>query len=433
MDENNKTKAKEGIFSFAKINKYFIFPFLCPIFCMASNYFIEIINNDEGLIRKDCLLAILECSTFIGGGLLYFISSLRDKTEETRDKAKTYPERISSIKLIYNDSMEYKRKNIKIFLILFIMALSVSFFDICEVNSFDKNTFEERAYLIFFISIFSQIILKAKIYNHQILSLTIATIGFILLFIPTILVITKKDIIINIIFFISSIGFSLFIVCIKYLTHTYYISPYLCLLFIGLVSTLITLIYFVIYSLISNKDISIISNNFYFSKAKTGNLLYLYIALALIFGTLLQTFSFLVIYYFTPTLFMVTDTMTPFLLWIIKIISNEETVSNKIFNSVGYFIVLIASLIYNEIIICNFCGLNEYTKKYLEKRQKKEYALLKQVENENSHYEDNNNNDEENNNNDGENNNNNQENNNDNQNENDVSYNTENDDDETQE
>ena len=401
MDENNKTKEKEGIFSFAKINKYFIFPFLCPIFCMASNYFIEIINNDEGLIRKDCLLAILECSTFTGGGLLYFISSLRDKTEETRDKAKTYPERITSIKLIYNDSMEYKRKNIKIFLILFIMALSVSFFDICEVNSFDKNTFEERAYLIFFISIFSQIILKAKIYNHQILSLTIA--------------------------------FSLFIVCIKYLTHTYYISPYLCLLFIGLVSTLITLIYFVLYSLISNKDISIISNNFYFSKAKTGNLLYLYIALVLIFGTLLQTFSFLVIYYFTPTLFMVTDIMTPFLLWIIKIISNEETVSNKIFNSVGYFIVLIASLIYNEIIICNFCGLNEYTKKYLEKRQKKEYALLKQVENENSHYEDNNNNDEENNNNDGENNNNNQENNNDNQNENDVSYNTENDDDETQE
>ena len=124
--------------------------------------------------------------------------------------------------------------------------------------------------------------------------------------------------------------------------------------------------------------------------------------------------------------------MTPFLLWIIKIIYNEETVSNKIFNSIGYFIVLIATLIYNEIIICNFCGLNEYTRKYLEKRQKKEYALLKQIENENSHYEDNNNNDEENNNNDGENNNNNQENNNDNQNENDVSYNTENDDDETQ-
>ena len=201
------------------------------------------------------------------------------------------------------------------------MSLSVSFFDIIEVNSFDKHTLEERFYLILFISLFSNKILKAKIYNHQILSLSIALIGFILLFIPIILEINKNDFYINILFFISSIFFSLYLVLIKYLTHTYFISPYLCLLFIGSISTLFTFLYFVVYSLIYFKNLSFIINSFDFSELKLGKLVYIYITIIIVCGSFLQTFSILTIYYFSPTLFMVTDSITPFFLWIIKIIS----------------------------------------------------------------------------------------------------------------
>jgi len=91
-NEKGKKDEKECLFSFAKINKYFIIPFLCPVFCIICNYFIEKINEDKGLINKQCFIAIMECSTFLGGGFLYFISSLREKTEETRNKAKTYAE-----------------------------------------------------------------------------------------------------------------------------------------------------------------------------------------------------------------------------------------------------------------------------------------------------------------------------------------------------
>ena len=41
---------------------------------------------------------------------------------------------------------------------------------------------------------------------------------------------------------------------------------------------------------------------------------------------------------------------------------------------------MFSSLIYNEIIICNFLGLNINTKKYLEERQKKELIYLKEAE-----------------------------------------------------
>ena len=97
MEENNNNQEnekseKECLFSFAKINKYFIIPFLCPVFCIICNYFIEKINEDKGLINKQCFIAIMECSTYLGGGFLYFISSIREKTEETRNKAKTYAE-----------------------------------------------------------------------------------------------------------------------------------------------------------------------------------------------------------------------------------------------------------------------------------------------------------------------------------------------------
>ena len=39
---------------------------------------------------------------------------------------------------------------------------------------------------------------------------------------------------------------------------------------------------------------------------------------------------------------------------------------------IGYFIIFIFALIYNEIIICNFCGLNKNTKKFICKRAKEE-------------------------------------------------------------
>lgn len=384
-DENNNKEQKNYLFSFAKINKYYIIPFLCPVFCMAANFFIVIIDEDKGVRNKEFLLSILECLSLTGGGLLYFISSLREKTENSRDKAKNYIERktSSSIKLIYHE-IKIKKNNKKMFFILLLSSLFVSFFDICEIYSMDKNTFEERFFIIFFLSLFSKIILKNNIYNHQILSLLITFIGLIFIFIPTILIITKEDILVNIYFFFASIFFSLYLILIKILTHNYYLSPYFCLLFIGFVSTFITFIYFMVYSFIFYHDLSFIIDGLDFSNVKNRKMFPIYIILIYILGGFLQTFSFLVIYYFSPTLLIVTDIISPLLLWIIKIIFRGETYLNIILLSLGYFISLIASLIYNEIIICNFCNLNKYTKKYVEVRQKEEFSILKQTEMETS-------------------------------------------------
>ena len=77
---------------------------------------------------------------------------------------------------------------------------------------------------------------------------------------------------------------------------------------------------------------------------------------------------------------MVTDIIHPIIKWIISLSQNEKDKHNKtleiILNSIGYFLVLFSSLIYNEIIILNFYGLNKNTKKYLEEKQREEFSSI---------------------------------------------------------
>ena len=83
-----------------------------------------------------------------------------------------------------------------------------------------------------------------------------------------------------------------------------------------------------------------------------------------------------IVFYFSPTLFMITDIISPFLSWIILSIINGEKFINIIFNIIGYSIVLFSSFIYNEIIIFNFFDLNKNTKKYLDERQREELLSI---------------------------------------------------------
>ena len=385
-NENEKiNKKKEGLFSFTRLNKYFIIPFVCPIICMVSNYFLSLMMDQADFDNKKYFLITFVETSYVGGGLIYFISWIRNKTEETRDNAIIYKERetSSTIKFIYNDNSveKIRKKRLKLFFILLLMSICLSSFTFTDIYSIDKNIFEERLYFLFFISFFSKIILKINIFSHQILSLFIGSIGLILLFIPIALIIKKDDIIINICMFFTSIGFSLFLVLIKYLTHFYFISPFLCILFTGLISLILTTSGFIIYSLIKNGDLSIIKENFEFENIENKTKLIIYSSITFILASILQSLSNLVIYYFTPTLLMVTDCISPMLYWFFLVMPDEDKTINIIFNISGYIISLFSSLIYNEIIIFNFCDFNKNTKKYIEERQREELMSLRDTEN----------------------------------------------------
>ena len=266
-------KKNESLFSFGKLNKYFIIPFLCPIFCFLANYSIQLYNNEISkskekydIKNKLFLISFSIFFSYLVGGLLYCISYIRTQTEDLKKSKENKKERTgsfasksssSSIEYIYNKKT-ININPLKIFFIFCAMSLILHFALICRFLSINEKVFEKRLYFLLFLPIFSQIILKDELFRHQILSLFISIIGIILLFIPLILNEKEISISINILIIISTIVYSFFFILIKLLTHKYFLSPYLCLLYIGFSGLIILLIGAIIYySVINNSD-----NNF---------------------------------------------------------------------------------------------------------------------------------------------------------------------------
>ena len=268
---------KQNLFRITKLNKYFIFPFLSPIFCFMANFFLDLIIDDIKIKNNSFFIVLLIDSSYIAGGLLHCFSRIRQKTEKKREtKNNSSLNRDDSLPSDNNNNNNNINNNIKIFGIILLTSSILILFDLIKFygEENEKNMFQERLYFLFFIPLFSKIILKINIYKHQILSLYIGFIGLFLLFIPVILIIKKEDILINIFIFFISIGYSLAIVLFKYLIVHYYISPYLLLLYLGIISIALITIGFIIYSLIKDHNLSLITGSFNFSNIKSNKIIF---------------------------------------------------------------------------------------------------------------------------------------------------------------
>lgn len=104
--------------------------------------------------------------------------------------------------------------------------------------------------MIIFVIIFSKIIFHNEIYLHHKISLGLSFLAFILLSIPIFSEIDLDQLLIHLIQLGNNIGYSLYIVLVKYITNKYYISPYGCLFFIGIINFIFIIIIIIIYSAI---------------------------------------------------------------------------------------------------------------------------------------------------------------------------------------
>ena len=165
--------------------------------------------------------------------------------------------------------------------------------------------------------------------------------------------------------------FSLFYVLIKYLVEKYYISPLKISLITGILALFLDCIVSIIYSLIRYHDLSYLKNAFDFSQEENKFKISIYIILYNLFKLLQQFFVLLALFYFSPTLLIITNIISPFLSWIVFGIQDIDSyfkMPDVVLYPIGYIIVIFSALIYNEIIIFNFCGLNKDTKKFVNQR-----------------------------------------------------------------
>ena len=345
--------------STAKINKYFIFPFLSPIFIFIREILLEYAKGKTSGVRKILQYEFNDGLMHSSCILLYLVECIRTgKGKKIKNK---FLRKISKL-----SSHSISKNKCKIFFVILTIAIGYNNYISSKMLLKGKTIFEIRIYHVIFNTIFCKIILGYEIYKHQLLSLILILIGWAFISVPIFVKLTIGDIYYNVLFFFGAIFYPLYLVLLKYIIENYYISVYLDMFFIGIILLIISSFLTIGNSFMNYSNFSDLFNIFDFAKDK------LLIFLAFASGTIVKFIFCIIIQNFSPNIFVLTNVISSIITWIYNIgyKRKPEKTMNIIFLSIGYFIILISCLIYNEIIILNFCKLNENTNFNINERLK---------------------------------------------------------------
>ena len=380
-------------FSFQKLNKYFLLPFFVPIICFSTKFFSEAMktNDDEIDIKKVTtdnthtfvfMYQIIQSLCLVLGGLVHFITLRKFQTKKTIDVVNNNPNcDVSSDnsenkileKYLKRNSVTIKKKDWKKTLIVIFMPFLLILYNMSIAYGVKHPQLEKRVYFLFFITLINVFIFKKQLYKHHKLALIITVIGVIPIYTAFGVYLKKEDynVLYDVFLFLGSFCYSVYLVFIKYLTLNKQMPVFLLLFYQGILCTIYTLIIFSIISLIAKGNFTYITNIFNCNKENYICVSFYYIKIIFYFilNTILQTLIFLVVYIFSPELFAISDIFSPLFSFIAQWIKTREKEGLKIFLYVlGYLIIAVGAFIYNEIIVCNFWGLNKNTWKAIDQK-----------------------------------------------------------------
>ena len=380
------SQKKECLFSINRMNKYYLLPFLVPLVCYSTKFFSEPMKMKNGEIKyveqvteENChtfvfLYQMINSTSLIFGGLLYFVTIIRTKTDNKANIGNIIGART------YSDNLIIRKKPNRLleFSIIIFMSIIITMYNVLKGYGTKHPTLEKRLYFLFFFCLINIFMFKKPIYSHQKFSLGIGFIGMAIIFTVFFFYLdyARYEYIYDVLLFFGSFLYSLYLVLVKYMAETKYYSPFLLLLLIGTFSTVFTVIGYIIYSFVTVNDLRYVTNIFHCRDDMYvcfGNY-YDKIICYFLINAVLQVLIFLVCYYFSPEVFAISDIISPYLSFISKVIEKKNNdILNIILNSVGYIIIILCSFVYNEIIVCNFCGLNENTWKAIDQKAKEDY------------------------------------------------------------
>ena len=387
INEDDPGQKKECPFSLNKMNKYYLLPFLVPIVCYCTKFCSDPLKNNRGTISNVnnvtnenlhtyvFLYQMINSTSIIFSGLLYFISIIRRQTDNKANIG-TLSERSNSSD--YSFMAKKNPNRLLEYSIICFMSIIITLYNVLKGYGTGHKTLEKRLYFLFFFCLINIFLFKKPFYRHQKFALAIAFVGMVMIFALFFIYLNKSnyDYIYDVLLFFGSFLYSLYLVLVKYMSENKGYSPFLLLFLIGIISTAATVIGFLILSHVRLGNINYVSNIFHCRPdifVCFGNL-YGYIIGYFLINAVLQILIFLVCYYFSPEVFAISDIISPFLSCITNIAKGKEKIVVKIvFDIIGYIIITIGSFIYNEIIVCNFWDLNKNTWKSIVKKANDDY------------------------------------------------------------
>ena len=381
-----------------------LFPFLTPIFsCLRSYVNITVNPNPEdesSFLGFTFFLAFLLFLCEILCGLLELLSVIRQQTtksklmEEEKKTSQNQTEesalRSSRIASLLVPVEKGKKTNKYLFYYLFA-ATFVDFFSFCtltRISLVDKTLenvvdSEIRIIQIVFISVLSKIFLHYPFHRHHAASLTFIAVGMILICLKSFSNITPttENIINTILYLVCYLLYVIQDIIEKYVMEKEYISPFRLLLYEGIIGMGISLVAFILsfcipFQVLFKTQNTEISNNLLsslgevFTSINNNKIHIAFYALFLFSSCGYNLFIVLTNYYFYPSHINVSDTLSLLAFWLL--LEEEKDIGwYHILKVVGFILIFIGGLIYNEIIIVYFFGLGEYTRKEIRERAAK--------------------------------------------------------------
>lgn len=292
--------------------------------------------------------------------------------EEEQKREKTKRNIIFTIYLVFIGLLT------NLFFIAFRAIYNNSNDDLLNELNFGRQSIGAFFEIIYYL-IFGKIILDNKIYRHHFISLIIILFNLMLLIINYTHYFKKKTLKVVIYNIIYNFLFCLSYVSGKKYLNIYYIPPYQLMVNIGLITSIIILIYDIITFSIINKD----KSDFYgvilgFKNNSNFSNILLYIT-----DIILYFFSnigiWLTVYYFTPFHFIISESLCEYIYYTYDYLDGGKYEKADV---LLYFFVYVINLffifVFNEIIILNFWGLSYNTTNNIKKREKKDIYLALQ-------------------------------------------------------
>ena len=291
------------------------------------------------------------------------------------------------------ENTKIKHKALLILLVGFFYFFTYFFF--YYFNYITKTDFYGNISMVtevFYFSVFNWILLGNKIYSHHLFSMILITISIVSLYIILLIQYIEDNKnghfkIWNNIFFptiLNFIAYCLYCYCLikaKYIMEKYFIFSYELIVFLGLIGIGLLIIIEPITFLISCRKESIIcdTKNNHIAGIITGlsninGKIDIFYSLGLFFTLFMTCLGlWLTVKELTPCHFLTSDSIITFELNILlDCLSVEKKLLRNILFYVFSIIIIFGCLVYNEIIIINFCKLNYNTRMEIIKRQSKD-------------------------------------------------------------
>ena len=330
----------------------------------SNNNDSEYVNNGVEFDLLNLLFLIIPDLSF-GFLVAYTNIKMNCIKENKEENPKDIPK--NNYKLIYNDPSKVKNKYILILLIsildfigrsgelfffLLIVQERLKIFKLCWLVSID----------IFSRIIFCRFILKTKLYKHHWLSVAFCSVGFLINGIYCFITINTLNNWLYLFFaFISKVLYALEDTINKILLNDKLLLPHFLLFWRGIYTFIIFLILTVILYFTSNIQIE-----YYENLLSNIDFLRVIIQIIFIIFNFIKIFCiFKIIYIFTPQHVGFCNVAIYFSMLIEFFIKSEylrNDILHFILDIISLIFIFIGTIIFNEIIILNFWGLNENTK-----------------------------------------------------------------------